>query len=79
MSGIELVTEVTDPGAHGVVAITETLCDIRHRLVLDEDGAEDFIVAMGSVGGLKEEGRVATIVHGLASGLWGIFRGVSCA
>jgi hypothetical protein len=64
LSAVELVAEVADQGAYGVVAITETLGDLRHRLVLDEDGAEDFVAAMGRVGGLEEEGRVADIVHG---------------
>jgi hypothetical protein len=44
------------------------LGNVLHGLLLDEDGAEGFILAVHGVGGLEEEGAVTRIVHDLVSG-----------
>jgi hypothetical protein len=78
LPGVELAAEATDQVAYAVIAVAQGLCDVLHRSVLDEDSAEDLVATVHRVGGLEEEGRVAGIVHGPASGC-GVFSEVSAA
>jgi hypothetical protein len=78
LPGVHLPAEAADEGTHGVVAVAPMLGDIRHRQALDEDGAQDLVLAVDRVGGLEKEGTVGAVVHGPASAC-GAFSGVCAA
>jgi hypothetical protein len=73
LTGRDLPAEAAEQSANGVVAVTETLSDLLHGLFLDQNGAEDFVLALRWFGGLQEEGTQSRGIHAAGS-VWGIFR-----
>ena len=55
LTGCELAAKLTDQGADGVVAITESLGDFLHRLIFEQDGTQRFVLAMKWIAGLLEK------------------------
>jgi hypothetical protein len=60
---VVVASEVADEAAYGVVTVAELLRNGRHRLPVNEEGTQCFVVALPGVGRLEEEGSVSNIVH----------------
>ena len=67
LSGGELLAELADQDANGVVAVTEPLGDFPHGLFFSQDGTQDFIPAMERIAGLQEEGTQERGIHAASS------------
>jgi hypothetical protein len=72
LAGIDALSEAAGQRPHGIGTVAEALGSHGHRLLFDEDSAEDFVLAMQGIGRLQEDRTVAGVVHESASGC-GVF------
>ena len=75
LSGCELAAKLANQGTDRVVAVTESLGDFQHGLFFDQDGTQDFVLAMQWIAGLQEEGTQECGIHAAGSECGVIFCG----
>jgi hypothetical protein len=61
--------KLTDEIAHGTVGDTETLGDLRHRMLVEDHGTDDFIAALLRGLRIAKELLPTWVVHDRTSGL----------
>lgn len=74
LSSLKLTAKLADQGANGVVAITESFGDFPHGLFVDQNGTQDFVLALKWITGLQEEGTHECSIHAAISDCGVFFR-----